>query len=374
MDTALADLARRFRAAAPRLAQLPVVAGFDGFVDEMIRPVEERQALDRWTPVADISRFAAHAAAAAGKSSLREIVIRAQDPGGCTVNLGDGLAALGVPLDVFATLGEPAHNAFATFAARCRSCTTWGREPGRTLAFEFSDGKLMYCSVSQLAEFSPADLERRLADGAYARACAGASLIAITNWTLYPHMTACWTLLRERVYAKLTHRPRFFFDLVDPTARTADDIRAMLAAMRAFTAHGTVALGVNLNEANVLSRVIGLPTVPGEDGPAVAEQALRLRAALGIDEVATHCVKLAAQADAAGAVWAAGPYCAAPKKSVGAGDRFNAGHNAASLLGLPPIDRLRVGAATSGFFVRNAESPSAAQLATFLDDWSRSAC
>jgi hypothetical protein len=69
--------------------------------------------------------------------------------------MGDGLAALGVPVDAFATLGEPAHPSFQPVTARFRSAHSWGREPGRTLAFEFQDGKLMFSSVAQLAEFTP---------------------------------------------------------------------------------------------------------------------------------------------------------------------------------------------------------------------------
>lgn len=369
MDIDFAGLAARLRADTPRLARLDAVAGFDGFVDEMIRPVEERRSLADWSPVADIARFGAIVAAQAGRSGLREIVIRATEPGGCTVNLGDGLAALGAQLDVFATLGEPVHAAFAPFAARCRSCTTWGREPGRTLAFEFSDGKLMFSAVAQLAEFDPAALEQRLADGAFLAACRRARLIALTNWTLYPHMTACWQLLQERVFAHLAHRPLLFIDLVDPSGRSKEDVARMLAVLQGFTAKAEVVLGVNLNEANVLSRTLGLPTVADEIGPQVAEQAARLRAAIGIDAVATHCVRMAGMADASGACWAPGPYCAKPVKSVGAGDRFNAGYCAAHALGWSPRDRLLLAAATSGFFVRNARSASADELAGFIGQW-----
>ena len=131
----------------------PVVVGFDGFVDEMINVVAERTSLDDFSSVPDIATFGGLISAAAGHSSLREIVVNAVHPGGCAVNLGDGLAALGVPVDCFATLGEPVHPAFREPASRFRKAISWGREPGRTLAFEFADGKLMFSSVKQLAEF-----------------------------------------------------------------------------------------------------------------------------------------------------------------------------------------------------------------------------
>ncbi len=76
-------------------APAPVVVGFDGFVDEMISVVAERTSLDDFVSIPDIPTFGSLISAAAGHSSLREIVVNAVQPGGCAVNLGDGLAALG---------------------------------------------------------------------------------------------------------------------------------------------------------------------------------------------------------------------------------------------------------------------------------------
>ena len=149
----LAPLAARLHHSIGDLSKCSVVVGFDGFVDEIISVVHERHGLDQWSPVRNIETFGNLIKAAAGRSSLREIIVHHADPGGCAVNLGDGLLALGVPLDCFATLGQPRHAAFETFARQCHSCHSWGREPGRTLAFEFADGKMMFSAVTPLAEF-----------------------------------------------------------------------------------------------------------------------------------------------------------------------------------------------------------------------------
>ena len=121
--TALATI---LRDRASTLADRTVVAGFDGFVDELIEVVDERQDLDTYQALPTIARFSEVLGQAAGRSSLREIVVRSQDAGGCAVNLGDGIARLGAPLHVFATLGNPRHAAFDDFAATCASVTSWG--------------------------------------------------------------------------------------------------------------------------------------------------------------------------------------------------------------------------------------------------------
>lgn len=347
-----------------------VVIGFDGFVDEMIRLVAERSSLSDYRAVPTIAAFGELVTRAAGHSSLREIVVTAVHPGGCAINLGDGLAGLGVPVDCFATLGEPPHPAFAGTTARFRSTRSWGREPGRTLAYEFADGKLMFSSVTQLAEFTPGAVAARLADGTYAAACREARLIALTDWTLYPHMSAVWSLLQREVYSRLHHSHAFFIDLVDPSGRSEADIFAMLDLLPGFEAAGPLTLGLNGNEANILARLLGL--TPCDDSPAASrELAAALRERLRISEVVIHHIKSAAVAGRDGESALRGPFCAAPRKSTGAGDRFNAGYVLALLLSLPPSQRLLCAAAASGFFVREARSPSLTELADFLThpDW-----
>ena len=356
------DLAARLRA----VTRLPSVAiGFDGFVDELVSVVAERQSLTDFTAVPDIRTFGGLIARAAGHSSLREIVVNAVHPGGCAVNMGDGLAALGVPVDGFATLGQPVHPAFNDSIARFRSCLSWGREPGRTLAFEFNDGKLMFSSVSQLADFTPAHVEKMLADGLYAAACAQARVIALTDWTLYPHMTAVWRLLQERVYSRLPHRPAFFIDLVDPSSRSAKDIQAMLDTLPRFETFGPLTLGLNGNEASILSRLLNL-SVAGDDPQASQIQARALQTRLAISEVVIHHLKHAAVGTAGEAAFLRGPYCDQPKKSTGAGDRFNAGYCLGLLLELDARSRLACATAGAGFFVRHARSATLPELAECL--------
>ena len=350
--------------ATPRLPSVAI--GFDGFVDEMISVVSERQSLTNYATVPDIATFGGLITRAAGHSSLREIVINAVHPGGCAVNTGDGLAALGVPVDVFATLGQPMHAAFQQTAARFQSCQSWGGEPGRTLAYEFSDGKLMFSAVSQLADFTPKQVEELLTDDAYAAACTAARVIALTDWTLYPHMTAVWSLLQERVYSRLKHRPAFFIDLVDPSSRSSSDILAMLAVLPRFEQCGPLTLGLNGNEANILARLLNL-TEAHDDPEASLRLGQELRKQLGISEVLVHHIKSAALASLHEPAFQRGPYCDKPKKSTGAGDRFNAGYILGLLLQLDGRSRLACACACAGFFVRQARSATLPELADFIE-------
>jgi len=368
MNTNLVGLAQRVEAAA--ISDCRVVTGFDGFVDEMISLVGERRSLTDFSPVPDIATFGKMVSDAAGHSSLREIVVNDVHAGGCAVNLADGLASLGVRVDCFATLGDPAHSAFRDIAAKCQGFHSWGREPGRTLAFEFADGKLMFSAVKQLAELTPEAVRKYLADGTYITACAAARVIALTDWTLYPHMTGVWQLLQREVFANLPQRPHFLIDLVDPSSRSGTDILEMAGILKDFERSGPLTLGLNGNEANILCRLHGLAAVSAEGTPGeTLAQAGALRTRLGISRVLIHRIPFAVSADEDGAFLQMGSVCPNPKKSTGAGDRFNAGITLGLSLGFDAADCLALGCAASGFFVRNARSANQAELTQFLHQW-----
>ncbi len=350
------------------LADKRVVAGFDGFVDEMIQVVGERKDLNTFEALSQISGFGEWVSNAAGRSSLKEIVVNRQEAGGCAVNLGDGIVGMGIKLDCYATLGNPIAAPFAQFASKCQYVESWCSQPGRTLAFEFDDGKLMFSSVSQLGELSADYVQKAIDEGKILQSCQQAELIAITNWTLYPHMTACWQVFQREVLAKCSYKPYIFVDLVDPRSRSEEDIRAMLNTLSTFANHARPVLGLNINEANAVAKLFGIDAVD-DDGEAMTKQAAAIREALGIEQVVIHAIKVAAMASKNASAIATGPFCPKPLKSVGAGDRFNAGYCAALLLGLEPQQCLLLGNVSSGYFVRKAQSGSVEELAAFTQQW-----
>ncbi len=142
----------------------------------------------------------------------------------------------------------------------------------------------------------------------------------------------------------------------------------MLAVLPGFEKAGPTVLGLNGTEANVLARVLDMPPA-ADELPPVMNQAGALRARLGISQVVTHCVRFAAVADRHGVYGGPGPYCAHPKKSTGAGDRFNAGYCSGLMLGFDSNASLYLGCASSGFFVRHARSASPSELAEFIGEW-----
>ncbi|MDA3810384.1 MAG: hypothetical protein PF518_08655 [Spirochaetaceae bacterium] len=364
----LKSLAEKLPNYSDKIKGSRIVTGFDGFLDQMISVVDQRKDLNNYDPVQSMKQFGDLIKAASNRSSLREIVIESTEIGGCAVNLGDGIVSLGSSLDFYGSMGKPMNKAFKDFATRCNLCVPLACDPGLTMAFEFHDGKYMLSSVNQLAQFNRTMLIDEFKDGRYLQSCKASDLIAFTDWTLYPHMTDCWLYIQDEVLSKLNHRPYIFIDLVDPRSRSEKDICEMIEVLKKFEKYGKTIFGGNLNEGNVLAELYHLDSVEKE-GPEVAKLAEQIRETLGISMVALHCTKGAAYADESGNYWADGPYCSTPRKSTGAGDRFNGGFCLGTILDLEPEERLILGGATSGFFVRYGYSGSMEQIIELMKAW-----
>jgi sugar/nucleoside kinase (ribokinase family) len=89
--------------------------------------------------------------------------------------------------------------------------------------------------------------------------------------------------------------------------------------------------------------------------------------------VVIHRNKFAVAAGARGSASVQGPHCANPRKSTGAGDRFNAGYIFGLLDGETLEDCLVLGCATSGYFVRVARSAKRDELRAFMQAWENQA-
>ncbi|MBC7771231.1 MAG: hypothetical protein H7210_01925 [Pyrinomonadaceae bacterium] len=345
-----------------------VVVGFDGFVDEIAAVVAERTDARSFRPVQRIADFGDMIVAASGRSFGREFIVSRVEGGGNGPNLAEGLIALGVPVHLYGTLGQPRQPAFDAIAAQCLSCISIGTGFGKTLALEFADGKLMLNETSGLANFDESMMHRLIDESGYIKACRESGLIAFANWSRYPHMTACWRAASRRVLSTLEHSPWVFVDLADPSGRKPAEIIEMLAVVSSFQDRCRVVLGMNLSEAGVLQGVLG-NRKPSDDPTSMTEAASSLREHLGVEMVLVHSQRRAAAGwvsptikNAAGSACVEGAFVANPVRTTGVGDRFNAGVCAGLLSGRTMLESTHMGCQAGSWFVRTGTNISYANL------------
>ncbi|QKK07877.1 MAG: hypothetical protein HND58_06610 [Planctomycetota bacterium] len=143
-----ADALDRARAEGT-LAETPALAGFDGFLDSIIRVVDRRRsmAMEDFEPISTIPRFAGRVADAAGKSANIELVVDEVRFGGNGPLYAGALGRLGMPTTYIGAVGKDDESdellpVYQPFAERCERVIPIAA-PAYTDALEFDDGKIM---------------------------------------------------------------------------------------------------------------------------------------------------------------------------------------------------------------------------------------
>lgn len=355
------------------------MVGFDAFIDSIIHVVDQRHSMtaEGFTRIATIGQFAARAAAAAGKSTNLEMVELERRFGGNGPLMAGSLGRLGAQVTYIGAVGRPdspyeLHPVYEEFGARCRMVIPVA-PPAFTDALEFDDGKIMLGKPANIQAVTWEAIKDVVGVDELVRCVDRSSLIGMVNWVMMGGVEGIWSGLCDEVFPKLKapRSKRVFIDLCDPAKRTDADIKRAIQLLVKMNVAVPLTLGLNQAESERIASVVGIEDKNGGGvdtlGSAMQRAAVEIRAALGIDCVVIHPREGAAGANAAGeSAWFDGPFTRTPRLSTGAGDHFNAGFALAQALGMPLAEALAVGCATSGAYVRDAESPTLGRLVEFL--------
>jgi sugar/nucleoside kinase (ribokinase family) len=356
---------KRLAASVPTIKAMKTLVGLDGFVDNIISVVDKRHDLERFDRIRTIDVLGQKIKNAAGESSNYELVVTQQKLGGNGPIMANALAAIGMDVSYIGNLGYPAiHPVFADFAKIAHVISI--AEPGYTDALEFDDGKLMLGKHESLKDVNWDNMLGRVGKEKLKSLLQPAKLIGMVNWTMLPHMTRIWAKLLDEVIPNLErHERKLFIDLADPEKRTHSDILDALKMLTRFQDQVDVILGLNLKESLEVADVLGLPGAKDAEA-AIEDNARAIREKLHLECVVIHPRRGAAAAIEGSSARFEGPFVKEPKISTGAGDHFNAGFCLGRVLGFTLAESLCTGVATSGYYVRNAASPSATELAEFI--------
>jgi ketohexokinase len=355
-------------------AETPVLVGFDGFIDSIIQIVDKRTSVESYEPIGTIDHFGKRISAASGHSTNFEMVTTLEKLGGNGPIMANALATAGLNVTYIGALGLPElHPVFAPFAQQADVHSV--ANPGQTDCLEFADGKLLMGKYQHLIDLDYHAVESILGADNFKQIVERSRLIGMVNWTMLTRLQTIWEQMADVILPALGGERRLIFiDLCDPAKRTTEDLASALDVISRLDKHADVILGLNLSESSQVASVLGL-TIQGDHEAAIESTSAAMREKLDIYGVVIHPRKSAAATlrtpEAAGGTETArfvGPFTSKPKLSTGAGDNFNAGFCLGQLAGLNAHQSLCCGNHTSGFYVRNAHSPSLTELANFLDD------
>jgi sugar/nucleoside kinase (ribokinase family) len=338
-------------------------------VDQILRIVDQRRSDGTATYITRIPHLAERVRGAAGKSTKFELSVEQVKLGGNGVIMANALAQFGLPLTCVGNLGDPeVHPVFRPMRSRCELLSV--AEASYTDALEFDDGKIMLSRQESAGEVTWATMVRVLGKKRIFQLFDKADFVALNNWTALPHMSDIWRRLQREICPGLSAqrgvaRRRIFFDLADPEFRMADEIHEAMELIARFQQWFDAALGLNQKEADAVCAVLKL-RVKGKDREFVRRSAEAIRARLGVESVVVHALAYAAAASKEASALVDGPFVEKPLISTGAGDHFNAGYGLGAILGGDLEQRLQLGVATSGYYVRTGKSPSIADLRRVL--------
>jgi hypothetical protein len=347
------------------------LAGFDGFVDTILHVVSERRSSTEYSRVPTLQAFSEKILAASGGRNMNiEVVPRLTKIGGNGPILANALAHFDIPVTYIGCLGSPLlHPVFDEFAKNIKTYSI--AEPGYSDAIEFTDGKLICGKQQSVSQISWKSILNRLSIEEFSDLVRQAGLIAFLNWGIVFSMTEIMEEFLHQIGNHLACAPKpFFIDTADPSKRSLEDIARFVETLPKFAGKFKVYLGFNLRESTFIARAVGL-TQPSNTPQDVLTYSKHLRKRLGIEGVVIHWSRHAVGNDADSAICVEAPFTDNPRISTGAGDHFNAGFCLGCLLRGDLEANIQLGVATSGYYVREAKSPTLAQLVGFLETLSQ---
>ncbi|MDR3597427.1 carbohydrate kinase family protein [Clostridium sp.] len=344
------------------------IMGFDGFVDQILHAVETRENAENYTRMKTLKDFGDKISKAAGLSTSVELVPIKSKLGGNGPIMANALTSFGLDLTYIGALGVPSINAvFEPMHDKCKLISI--ANPGQTDAVEFLDGKLMIGKREALKDVKWDKLKEIVGLENLIELVNESQLIGLENWTMLPYMTDIWRGMLAEVlpHIDVDKEKYIFFDLADPENRLKADILEALSVIQEFSSKFKVILGLNLKEAIEIGDI--LEVSDGFSQIELKTLATEIAKMLNIYCLVVHPVKEAVAVCSGEYFHTLGPFEPNPKLTTGAGDNFNAGFCLGEVLGLTPKESLIMGTAASGFYVRNAASPTFHELIEFLNEW-----
>lgn len=349
-----------------------VLAGFDGFVDKIQKPVKKKLANGN-VFFDSIGEFADHLKSLKGRSGQVEVTTSITKLGGNAPILCNALGKLNVKSICVGAMGLPEIQPVFKDVSYRSEIVSVGN-PGESDALEFSDGKIILSDLRIFDQYNWKYVSERLNVKEMQRKIAGCQLLAFVDWVNLPHASDLWEGFLHDVIRPLGKKHFYFlFDLCDPSRKSIQQIDEMLDLISSFSTYGRVTLGVNENELNRLwmaLKGIDPKSNPLESGlPPIKEAGRFVFNMINIDTLLVHPIDRTIAFSKPDIIEMRGRLVLKPKVQTGGGDNLNAGYCLGKLLGLDIWHSMVLGMAASGAYVQNGYSPDISDLISYIAVW-----
>ena len=363
----------------PILKEKKAVVGFDGFRDNLIRPVKQRNET-KVMYYDTITEYAKRIQSAAGLSGMIEIESQEIKLGGNAPITTNSLGKIGLKeVTCIGAVGYPQPlEVFKKMPQNCHLLSV--SNPGMTDAYEFTDGKIIYVELSSLHSLNYKTIIDRIGIETLSHKLEEVQLVAFVDWVNLTQGTDIWEKIVTRLLPdlKLQEDVHFFFDLADPTKKSIAEIQHILDVISCYKPYGEVSLGLNENETVKVWLALHNRPLTEDEAKVFYDEVHSLEEAgkfifskMNIDTLLIHPTDRMIAITKDGIFNRPGRFVKQPLISTGGGDNLNAGYCFGRLLGLSVEESLITGMANSGSYVENGGSSTPEALLAYLKKWEK---
>ena len=364
MNDKISDLADSIITQANTLKTKKATAGFDGFIDTLVKIIKSKQPKQPpslFNRIREFGDYIVEKSASSFSLEAEEVSIKL---GGNMPIMANAMATLGVSVNCVGALGYPQpHPVFKNLSSNCKLYSF--TEPGTCTAFEFDDGKIMLGQMDKLNAFGWDKVKHIIGIETLIDLYRESDLFCMVNWSEIDASGEIWKGVLKDVlpsYARNNVKQIAFFDLSDCSKRSRESIQDVLDLLNEFARYTKVILSLNKNEAGIVYEVFNKKTAD-RDLAYVGQEIFKK---MQIDTLVLHSSKEAIAVNREGAVASNSFFIAKPVISTGAGDHFNAGFAVAQLLALSMESSLIFANAVSGLYVKTGITPQVSDISDFL--------
>ncbi|HHY82858.1 MAG TPA: hypothetical protein GX505_09310 [Clostridiales bacterium] len=341
-------------------ASISAVAGFDGFIDIITRPIASGCSATVKSYYNDISEFASFISQRAGSSSSIELVELSRKIGGNAPIFANALGRLGVFTTCIGAFGYPEQELiFEDISENCNIISV--AKPGTCTALEFNDGKIMLASNGEINTMNWEMIVQRAGLDRIRTVFGKSQLIGLFNWSETPMADDIWNGILTDILPFVGKDKRILFDFSDCARRNKNEIFNMLNIVSRFGQKVSTTVSMNENEAIAALEALGIL-----GSGQLEESGEILRQRLSAEHIIWHFSDSTIAFSKDG-MHRFGIYkIKYPLLTTGAGDNFNAGLGFGLLSGLSLDDAVITASMTASYYVANGSSPVISELIAFM--------
>lgn len=339
-----------------------VTLGIDGYIDEVWQIIETRISATEYKLFDKIQDFIKAVDDFGTGGSLNETIRKRRSYGGFTCNTGKAAGRLGSDLTMLGMFGKDIIDPlYREFQEKFKFFSVG--DPGVGEVFEFLDGKIMLTHTEETSSVNWEQLVNTLSWDTLRTIYEEADIVGLGYWSLMRNFDDLASKLCEHFLEK-GKCSRLFFDFSDIRKHGKSALLRTLHTLAALNKKVPMTLSINEHEAKLLFSYMGRDFSWNE--PENSEKDIDyVRLQTGLDELIVHTPYFAvASTVSEGTATVLQRFCKDPVITTGAGDNFNGGYVAACARRdeLSLSERLLVGNATTGYYIRNGYSPDKSDL------------